>query len=274
MVTAVATGNLVSILLCGWLVTAFDASLAFLVPGALNIILGAVIIIFARHIPAPTSEVKAEKTKSIFSLLSSPDLLLMNIPSFFHGVVKENVGVWMVAFAVYTFDIDLSTSSYYVLLIPLIGLVGRLIYPLALRLAGNKENRIITVGFAVVILASVVLLFAKSIGIGVSVTLLGIIYAATSVVNTSITSIYPLMYRESGNLASVSGLLDFTSYLGAGLSGMLYGVIIDKLGYMPMFISWIIISVVSIIAIMIINHLRRKNEAGRDSVMSLTDKSR
>jgi ABC-type polysaccharide transport system permease subunit len=38
---------------------------------------------------------------------------------------------------------------------------------------------------------------------------------------------------------------------------MIYGVVIEHFGYTPMFISWVVISVISIAIILLVNHLRR-----------------
>lgn len=257
MVTAVATGNVIAIILGGFLIDALGVSFAFIVPGALNVLLGIVIILSTRGIPAPESDVEEEKRTSIWELLKNKDLCLMAIPSVFHGVMKENVTVWMVAFAAFAFGTDLSSAKYYVLLIPLIGLAGRLLYPLALRLCRERENRVSEIGFAVSLVASVLLLFT-GLGLAAAVISLGIVYAATSMINTSITSIYPLSYKESGNLPSVSGILDFTSYLGAGISSAVYGVVIKYFGYVPMFVSWIVISAISIVLLLYIDNRRKK----------------
>jgi sugar phosphate permease len=68
-----------------------------------------------------------------------------------------------------------------------------------------------------------------------------------------------MSYLKSGNVSSVSGILDFASYLGAGISSALYGVIIKYFGYEPMFISWGIISIISIFVIGLINKLRKRS---------------
>lgn len=72
-------------------------------------------------------------------------------------------------------------------------------------------------------------------------------------INTSILSIYPLHFLKTGNVASVSGVMDFATYLGAGVSGVIYGAVIESFGYTPMFVSWAVVSVVSIIMITNIN---------------------
>lgn len=259
MVTAVASGNIIAILLGGWLIGAIGVSAAFLVPGALNIVLGAAVLVTTLRIKPAEDKSRVEKHVPMLSLLKSRDMLLMCIPSVLHGVMKENVTVWMVVYAAAVFGADLSESAYYVLLIPVIGLIGRLSYPFTLRLAREKENSVALVGFGLCLASSVVLLFT-SFGLVSAVIALGVVYAATSIVNTSITSIYPMRYLKSGNVSSVSGLLDFASYLGAGVSSAVYGVVIKSFGYRPMFISWIAVSVISIGALILVNYFRKNSK--------------
>ena len=194
MVTAVAAGNIAAILLGGWLIGAVGVEFAFIIPGALNILLGAAIVLVTRGIGAGADNTKGTAHKSMLSLLKNKDILLMCIPSIFHGVMKENVTVWMVAYAVYAYGIDLSESAYYVLLIPVIGLVGRLAYPAMLRLCRERENTVSFIGFAVCAVASLLLLFPM-LGLVCTVVALGVVYASTSVINTSITSIYPVTHQ-------------------------------------------------------------------------------
>ena len=255
MVTAVAAGNIAAILLGAWLITALGVEYAFIVPGALNVLLGLAVALLTRNISAGESHTE-KKHIPLLSLFKRRDMLLMCIISVLHGIMKENVGVWMVAYVASEYGVDLSVSSYYILLIPVIGLVARLIYPSVLRLMRERENRVSMLGFAVCTAASVLLLF-PSLGIVCAVLALALVYASTSMVNTSITTIYPISYSESGNVASVSGLLDFASYLGAGVSGMVYGVVIKAFGYAPMYISWVVFSVISMLLILLVNKLRK-----------------
>lgn len=261
MVTAVAGGNIMAILLGGWLIRAIGVEAAFLIPGSLNILLGVAVFFATRSIKPSVDEAAENHTEHVplLCLLKSRDMLLMCVPSVLHGVMKENVTVWMVAYAAAAFGADLSESAYYVLLIPVIGLVGRLSYPAALRALGERENSVALVGFGVCLAASVLLMF-PTLGLPVAVVALGVVYAATSMVNTSITSIYPMRYLESGNVSSVSALLDFASYLGAGISGAVYGVVIKSFGYPPMFVSWIAASGISIAALILVDYFRKKDK--------------
>ena len=177
------------------------------------------------------------------------------------GVMKENISLWMTVYVVYKFNTDLTTSSYYILLIPIIGFIGRASYTSLFRLCRENENTVSTIGFTLCILSSVLICFS-GIGMIASVLCLSVIYAAASMINTSILSIYPLRSLKTGNVASVSGVMDFATYLGGGIASMIYGIVIASFGYTPMFISFAVISVISIVFIKGIDS-RRKNEESK-----------
>ena len=87
-----------------------------------------------------------------------------------------------------------------------------------------------------------------------AVLYLSLIYTAVSLINTSLLSIYPIRFLKSGNVASVSGLMDFATYLGGGIGSVLYGVLILHFGYLPMFASW---AAVSLLSLLIFARVRR-----------------
>jgi OPA family glycerol-3-phosphate transporter-like MFS transporter len=173
-----------------------------------------------------------------------------------HGVIKDNVSLWMTVYFVDTFKIDLNQSSYFVLFIPVVGFAGRMLYPFFFKLCKEKQERVSLVFFAVCAACCLPLFIGKPHPI-VSAVCLGLIYAAVSVINTSILSIFPLDYAKSGNVASVSGIMDFSTYLGAGIGSITFGFVIDNFGYSPMYVIWAAISVVSFVFML----LTRKKKA-------------
>ncbi len=242
MVTSVAMGNILSILLNTFLITKFGVEFAFLLPGGITLLLGVGVFFATRNIHPET---KTEKSHlSLWKLLKNKGVLSMGVPAIMHGVMKENISLWMTAFVVSRYMVDLSTSSYYILLIPVIGFVGRVLYPMAFKVCRYRENLVSMIGFMVCIVASALLCFGR-LGVLTAVILLSLIYTAVSMINTSILSIFPLQYLKTGNVASVSGVMDFATYLGGGISGVIYGLVIDRFGYNPMFLSWVVISVIS-----------------------------
>lgn len=254
MVTSVATGNIASILINTYVITHFDVKYAFIVPGVTTIALGILTLLATRNIK--NEQKTAKNHTSIRQLLKSKELLIMNTVAMLHGVMKENISLWMAVYIVDTYFVDLSQSSFYILLIPVIGFVGRILFPFLYRVFKENENRVALIGFAFCILAAVVLCMGK-VGMLISAIAMGGIYMAVSVINTSIVSIYPLSYQKTGNTASVSGIMDFATYLGGGISSAIYGVVIKHCGYFPMFVSWAVISIVSVL---ILARLKNKKD--------------
>ncbi len=244
MVTSVAMGNILAIMFNTYLITKFGVRFAFLIPGAITVLLGVAVFFSTRRIKLQTDN--AKKHLSMWKLLKNRQTLSMLVPAVMHGVMKENITLWMTVFVVDKYLVDLSTSSYYILLIPVIGFIGRILYPFAYKLSGNRENTVSVLGFAVCFAASIILCI-EGIGALGAVIMLSLIYTAVSVINTSILSIYPLRYLKTGNVASVSGVMDFATYLGGGVASVIYGVVIQSFGYIPMFVSWAVISAVSVI---------------------------
>lgn len=255
-VTSVATGNILSILLNGWLITKFGVAYAFVVPGLLTVLLGGAVCFVTKGIePAP--KVVSKRTP-LWQLLKDKEMIMTLFLAITQGVMKENISLWMAVYVVDTYLIDLSTSSYYILMIPAIGFVGRLIFPAVYKLCKNNENLAMGCGFFICLLCTVPLCLGES-SVVVAVLCLSFIYAAASVVNTALASVFPMRYVSSGNVGAVSGVTDFVAYLGAGIASAIYGVVIKAFGYLPMFISWIVVSVVSLM----VTHTLIKKRASR-----------
>jgi sugar phosphate permease len=85
------------------------------------------------------------------------------------------------------------------------------------------------------------------------------IYALVSMINTSILSMFPLRFAKQDLVASVSGIMDFATYLGASIASAIYGLIIESSGgYGYMFSSWIVLSVLSILILFKLKPMRKE----------------
>ena len=110
----------------------------------------------------------------------------------------------------------------------------------------NKTQKLFRAGFFLICLLASVLLCLNRLPLVAAMLCLGAVYAAVSMANTSFLSIYPMGYAQSGNVATVGGIMDFCTYLGAGAASVPYGFIIQNWGYLPMFVSWVVLSVLSL----------------------------
>ena len=244
MVTAVCAGNIIGILLCERLVEHFGAPSAFLIPAAISALFSTLILLLMRHLPDDTAEHTAAPLPA-FSLVKKKEIRTALVPAFLHGLIKDNISHWMLLYLVAVYGVDTGLGALAVIFVPVCGFVGRLTYPAFFRLCHENEHTVSRIQFAICTAAGAFLLLSHT-WIG-DVIALGVLYAAISIVNTTVTSVFPSRFRESGNVASVSGLMDFVSYLGYGVGSFLIGWAVKAgFGYQPMLIGFAVISALSL----------------------------
>ena len=86
-----------------------------------------------------------------------------------------------------------------------------------------------------------------------AIAYLSLVYMAVSVMNACFLSFFPLQFAREGAVASVSGIMDFATYLGTGISSMVFGVLIEGYGYGAMFATWAVLCGIGLV-------LQRKKE--------------
>lgn len=252
--TSVAVGNILGILLCTWLITRFGVRYAFILPGALTLVLGLAVFLSMRSVRPAGG---AGRHLTLWQLLAKREVRRICIPAAIHGVMKENISLWMTVYIIDTYAVDLSISAYYLLLIPAFGFVGRIVHQLLYRICAENEHRVSLIGFILTALFSAMLCFGK-VSAFYGVLCLTAIYAAISMVNTSFLSIYPIRFSAEGNVSSVSGVIDFVTYLGAGIGSVVYGYLIKLWGYESMFITWAVFAAAA--CIFLIPFLKEKTK--------------
>ncbi|MBE7038121.1 MAG: MFS transporter [Ruminococcaceae bacterium] len=243
MVTTVATGNILGIILSTTIINKLGLSYAFIIPGIITFVFAFLIIATTKTVECSVN-VKSSHI-SLFELFKNKDIQTVLSPAFFHGVMKDNISLWMTVYFVDKFSINLTESAYFVLFIPIIGFIGRMAYPMCYKFLGENEHKVSVFSFILCVLSCIPI----TIGVGgpvAAVVCLSVIYASVSIINTSMLSIFPLRFLNTGNVASVSGVMDLATYCGAGAGSFIYGIVIKNFGYSPMFVSWMIISIISI----------------------------
>ncbi len=237
---AVAAGSIVSILLSARLIGAWGAPGAFLVPGALVLAVAPAMFLLTRAI-RPQTPPQARSAGPV----RRKDVLRMLPPALIHGVMKDNVSLWMTVYVMDRFGTDLESSSGFILLIPLLGLVGRFLAPGLHRLCRSREAPLMALSFLCCAVSAAALALLP-LRVWSAVLLLSLIYMATSVINSCLLAIFPLRFAQDGHVAAVSGIMDFAAYLSMGLSAMIYGAVIHAHGYVPMYLSWAILSALAL----------------------------
>ena len=255
LVSSVSAGNILGILFSAQLVSWFGIRAAFLVPGIMTAVMGALI---AYVIPAADIGNAQSKPFPFKALFCDKKIRTILLPAMFHGAMKDTISLFMAVYFLDSFGVDLASSSWYVLLIPTVGLVGRLVYPSCYQLLGRREHLLSLLGFVACAIFGVILCTPIQSPL-LAALCLSMIYALVSMINTSILSMFPLRFAKQDLVASVSGITDFATYLGASIASAIYGLIIESSGgYRYMFASWIVLSILSILILFKLKPMRKE----------------
>lgn len=193
---------------------------------------------------SPAKDDKKLPPMPLLELLRDRAFIRMITPALLHGIVKDNINVWMGLFFAKTFGLDLKSLSYYVFIIPLCTLLGRIIFLPVLKLCRNNENTVAAISLGVCTVLAV-LLALGTLPLWASLICYGGIACAISMANTTILSIFPARYLERGCVSSVASYMDVVTYGGAALGSLVFGFIVASFGYGPMFIVWAVCALIS-----------------------------
>ena len=237
MATTVAAGNLVGILLNTGLINRYGTAWAFLVPGGITLTMSLLVALNTHPVQPPV----VQSTNRGFSLLlKKREVQKMLLPALIHGVLKDNISLWMTVYIMDSFGVDLQQSSGYVLLIPTVGFFARILAPELYRMVKERDRPLLMWGFAFSVGGALLLVFC-AYSAWLAIAYLSLIYTAVSVMNGCFLSFFPMRFAKEGYVASVSGIMDFATYLGTGLSSIFYGMMIERFGYGAMFFSWAVL---------------------------------
>ena len=256
LVSSVSAGNILGILFSARLVSWFGIRAAFLVPGVMTAIMGA---LAAYIIPITGKSGDGQSKPFPFkALFDDKKIRTILLPAMFHGAMKDTISLFMAVYFLDTFGVDLESSAWYVLLIPTVGLAGRLLYPTCYGLLKQREHLLSLICFVVCAGFAALLCFPLRTPLLAAIAL-SMIYALVSMINTSILSMFPLRFAEQDLVASVSGITDFATYLGASIASAIYGLLIDNGNYRGMFLSWVVLSLLSIVILIKMHPAKKEN---------------
>ena len=237
MATTVAAGNLVGILLNTGLINRYGTAWAFLVPGGITLTMSLLVALNTHPVQPPVVQ---SSNRGFSLLLKKREVQKMLLPALIHGVLKDNISLWMTVYIMDSFGVDLQQSSGYVLLIPTVGFFARILAPELYRMVKERDRPLLMWGFAFSVGGALLLVFC-AYSAWLAIAYLSLIYTAVSVMNGCFLSFFPMRFAKEGYVASVSGIMDFATYLGTGISSLVFGAMIEGYGYGAMFATWAVL---------------------------------
>lgn len=195
-------------------------------------------------------ETVAVEVISLPSLIIEERLWLIAVTCVVQGIIKEGITLWTPSFLSDQYHLRQSAVSLMATIVPLVSIMG-------IFLAGwlnvkwqGKEKKPLVILLGMTMISCFFLYVMIGRFIILDIILLGSISALLYGANMLLLTMIPLRYAKYQKASGVTGFLDFSVYLGAGLSGFLTGWLIDGVGWSMMTLLWAGISLVGIVGVL------------------------
>ena len=256
--TSMVGGFLISWGLLGQVLSNVHWSWFFLIPGIIVAIYAFVWVLlirpepFCRDYVEPSLELSntdipedsrvdagGKRDTSFIGFIIENRLWIIAISCVTQGIVKEGITLWGPSYLMETQGLDLGSTTTYVLLIPLMNFAGILFSGrLNKKFRYNHDLAIMTLlGASALAVLGLFLLGRYSVLLGVM--LLGSCSACMYGANTLLMSVIPMGYAKINKTSAAAGFLNFSNYMGAGMSGVVTGAMSDYWGWNGILLVWI-----------------------------------
>lgn len=183
--------------------------------------------------------------KKLF-LASGLGLIIIGI--LFQGLLKDGVTTWIPSFIAENYGVENSISILSSVVIPIFGI-------LSIKVASFVKNRFFeneltcaSAMFTIGVVSSLGLLILFKFGAVPALIIAALLSGSMHGVNIMLISLVPKKFERYGNVAFVSGLLNFFTYVGSAMSTYVIAKISEGFGWNATILSWAIFAALGLTA--------------------------
>lgn len=230
--TAMPAAYFISWSLLGQTFAGLDSRWYFLVPAAISMLLLGWWMHLSRGLAAEAPAPSKSSPKETVRFLVKERMHILLLLCVLHGLIKEGVGYWTPLF-IAKLDNGVHPALLAALL-PIANAVGICLSKVLLKRV-SQPTRILTGVMAGIACVSAVLALRGGMGlIPLMACISGLCYCS----NTILMSYMPMQYAGANMVASIIGVLDCASYIGAAISTWVLGRLLAAYSFGPLPYIW------------------------------------
>lgn len=255
LVSSVAVGSILGLWLAARCASMESAAVCFFIPGGITLLMAFATALFFADAKGKKQERSETMGQALLRIFGESKFRWMTVPAIAHGMIKDNINVWLAIYFVDTYGIDLKKIAGFIFLVPVFAFLGRILY-LPIYRAVKNEYIISMLSFGLCGISAVVLCI-KSLPAALALLCLGMISALVSMINTHLLSTFPAEFSGQNHISFIASIMDMLTYGGAGIGSLCFGVLILHFGYESMFLIW---TGASILSVLFLFHCYRLNK--------------
>lgn len=202
-----------------------------------------------------TEENPKIKPKEIFS----PLIILIMMGIIFQGMLRDGITTWMPTFLAETYKMSSITSILSSVILPVFSIVS---FGYANRIYMKKFKNPISCGalfFAIGTATALLLTIFKHVNASISIVLLALLTGSMHGVNLMLICMLPPFLSKEGHISTLSGVLNFCTYVGSALSTYGIATLSKSRGWNLVMLLWVVIAGLGTIMCLISQRVRKNN---------------
>jgi len=193
----------------------------------------------------PSPRQNKGESKTAARAMFTPVMICIMVAIMFHGMLRDSVMTWMPSYISETYGLSNSAGILSGVVLPIFGLICYRVTEQLHRKAFPNLLVCASVIFAASTAAAAVLYFAPGTGAVVAIGMLAVIQGCMNGVNLLFISILPTYFKKYGNISTVSGVLNSTTYVGSAISTYGIALVSVRFGWSASTLVWLILGAAS-----------------------------
>lgn len=190
---------------------------------------------------------EAPSVKKVLCLIVSSGLLAALFVVVFQGALKDGITDWIPVLSVETFNIGSDSAILDAVLMPILAIVGLELAKIVYDKWIKNEMVGAIAAFIPTLIAVIILFFVYDFNRFLTVGLCALVCMCMHIVNYYLVCIIPVRFKKYGLAGTFSGLINAFTYIGTAGAAYFFGLISEKAGWSACILSWIAISVLSML---------------------------
>ena len=249
MTTCSVVGYFLSWVVLGYTLEPCDFHVYFMIPGALALCLVPVWYVLSRKLEFSKAVAERNPTPPVPVVLKEiihDRLFYVCFLCIVVGAIREGTTFWLPT--IFSGVLGLGNDSLlYLMLVPIAMLCGVFFARWALGKCGdNVRSAMIATTVCSTVIALILFLTSGHTSV-LTVILIVLLIASMNASNWFDISYYPMCFSERNIVATLIGIFDFASYMGASLMSGTLGVLLNRFGWRFLTLVWLMLALTALL---------------------------
>lgn len=201
---------------------------------------------------------KSKSGEKMSIRISIPLLVIVMLAIMLQGSLRDGVTTWVPTFVSEAFNLGSEVSILSSVIIPIFGLVSLQMTSVIYNKLGKKPFKAAGLFFVCAIISATVLTLFTDASVILTVGMSAIIVACMHGINLILVCFLPAALADDGNVSTLSGVLNFMTYVGSAASTYGFALLSTHFGWGGTVVSWLVITFFGTLACVICHTATRK----------------